>query len=133
MQAYMHLSVLLPFAVFIDVADVTRIVIETHGGALGLLPHRLDCAAALATGILSYTSAAQGEFCLAVDEGVMIKTGVDVQVSVRRAFAGPDLVQLRSAVEQQFKALDAEERKVRSVMAGLDAEFMRQMARYRHG
>ncbi|PLY39605.1 F0F1 ATP synthase subunit epsilon [Janthinobacterium sp. ROICE36] len=129
----MHLKVLLPFAVFIDTDDVTHIVVETRAGALGLLPRRLDCAAALAPGILSYTSASKGERCIAVDAGVMIKTGADVLVSVRRAFAGTDLRQLRVAIEQQFLALDAEERKMRSVMAGMEAGFMQQMARYQHG
>ena len=129
----MHLKVLLPFAVFVDADDVTRIVVETRDGALGLLPRRLDCAAALAPGILSYTSASKGELCIAVDQGVMIKTGAEVLVSVRRAFAGTDLGQLRAAIEQQFLALDAEERKVRSVMAGLEAGFVQQMARYKHG
>lgn len=129
----MHLKVLLPFAVFIDQADVTQVVIETREGALGLLPRRLDCAAALAPGILSYTSVSQGEVCIAVDQGMMIKTGADVLVSVRRAVAGADLGQLRAAVEQQFLALDADERKLRSVMAGLEAGFIHEMARYQHG
>ena len=33
---------------------MSRIVSETHEGAFGLLPHRLDCVAALTPGILVY-------------------------------------------------------------------------------
>ena len=84
----MHLKVLLPFEVFVDEAEVSRIVAETPAGSLGLLPHRLDCVAALAPGILVYQTAAEGRgLCLAVDEGVLVKTGADVCISVRRADA----------------------------------------------
>ena len=49
----MHLKVLLPFQVFADKSGVSRIVAETGEGSFGLLPHRLDCVAALTPGILT--------------------------------------------------------------------------------
>ncbi len=49
----MHLKVLLPFQVFAENTGVSRIVAETREGSFGLLPHRLDCVAALVPGILS--------------------------------------------------------------------------------
>jgi F-type H+-transporting ATPase subunit epsilon len=49
---YMSLKVLLPFRVFADKNDVRKIVAETREGSFGLLPHRLDCVAAIAPGIL---------------------------------------------------------------------------------
>ena len=49
----MNLKVLLPFQVFTDEDGVSRIVAETRTGSFGLLPHRLDCVAALAPGILT--------------------------------------------------------------------------------
>jgi len=50
-QTLMHLKVLLPFQIFAEKTDVSRIVAETREGSFGLLPHRLDCVAALAPGI----------------------------------------------------------------------------------
>ncbi len=91
----MHLKVLLPFGIFAEKTGVSRIVAETRDGSFGLLPHRLDCVAALAPGILIYEDDAEGEVCVAVDEGVLVKTGLDVLVSVRRALGGTDLGQLR--------------------------------------
>jgi len=41
--------------------------------------------AALAPGILIYETEVEGEVYVAVDEGVLVKTGPDVLVSVRRA------------------------------------------------
>ena len=58
-----------------------------------------------------------------MDEGVLVKTGADVLVSVRRALAGTDLGQLREAVEQEFLTLDEHEQSVRSVMAKLETAF----------
>ena len=45
--APMNLKVLLPFQIFADKTGVSRIVAETREGSFGLLPHRLDCVAAL--------------------------------------------------------------------------------------
>jgi F-type H+-transporting ATPase subunit epsilon len=95
LPALMKLKILLPFQVFAEKTGVSRIVAETLAGSFGLLPHRLDCVAALAPGILVYETEAEGEVCVAVDEGVLVKTGPDVLVSVRRAIDGADLRQLR--------------------------------------
>ena len=81
----MNLKILLPFQIFAEKTGVSRIVAETREGSFGLLPHRLDCVAALAPGILIYETEAEGEVFVAVDEGVLVKTGPDVLVSVRRA------------------------------------------------
>ena len=54
-------------------------------------------------------SAAHGEVCLAVDEGVLVKAGADVRVSARRAIGGADLGRLRDAVAREFVQQDAQE------------------------
>ena len=53
-QTRMHLKILLPFEVLAEKTRVTRIVAESREGSFGLWPHRLDCVAALAPGILIY-------------------------------------------------------------------------------
>jgi F-type H+-transporting ATPase subunit epsilon len=83
--AFMNLKVLLPFQIFAEKTGVVRIVAETHEGSFGLLPHRRDCVAALAPGILIYETKAEGEVYVAVDEGVLVKTGLDVLVSANCA------------------------------------------------
>lgn len=109
-----------------------RIVVETRQGSFGLLPQRQDCVTALAPGILVFETAAEGEVYLAVDEGVLVKTGPDVLVSVRRAMAGRDLGRLRESVEQEFLDLDEDERNARSVMAKLETGFLRRFANFKH-
>jgi F-type H+-transporting ATPase subunit epsilon len=128
----MKLKVLLPYRVFADKTEVSRIVAETGAGCFGILPRRLDCVAALVPGILTYETADEGEVFVAVDEGVLVKTGSDVVVSVGRALTGADLGQLRASVEKEFLTLTDQEQSVRAVMAKLEAGFLRRIARSRH-
>ncbi len=130
--ARMNLKILLPFKIFAEKTGVSRIVAETREGSFGLLPHRLDCVAALTPGILVFETEMEGEVYVAVDEGVLVKTGPDVLVSVRRALVGTDLGQLRDAVEQEFLTLDDHEQSVRSVMTKLETGFLRRFATFRH-
>jgi F-type H+-transporting ATPase subunit epsilon len=127
-----NLKILLPFQVFAEKTGVSRIVAETRAGSFGLLPHRLDCVAALTPGILIYETEAEGEVYVAVDQGVLVKTGPDVLVSVRRALGGTDLGHLRDAVAQEFLTLDEHEQSVRSVMAKLETGFLRRLATFQH-
>ena len=128
----MHLKVLLPFQIFADKTDVSSVVAETREGSFGLLPHRLDCVAALVPGILIYQTESEGEVLVAVDEGVLVKTGTDVLVSVRRAIGGTDIGQLHEAVNKEFLTLDEHEQSVRQVMAKLETGFLRRFATLHH-
>ncbi|WP_247596915.1 F0F1 ATP synthase subunit epsilon [Hydrogenophaga sp. PAMC20947] len=119
---------LLPSQVYADEPDVLRIVAETSAGSMGVLPHRLDCVAALVPGILTYESAAGGEVFVALDQGVLVKAGAEVRVSARRAIGGTNLARLREAIAQEFAQIDAQEQALRSVMAQLDGGFMRRFA-----
>jgi F-type H+-transporting ATPase subunit epsilon len=111
---------------------VKRIVAHTLQGFLGLLPHRLDCAAALAPGILTYETEAEGEVYLAVDQGVLVKTGMDILVSARNAIGGTDLEQLHEAVKREFLKVDAQEMDVRSVLAKLESGFIHRFMKLQH-
>jgi F-type H+-transporting ATPase subunit epsilon len=130
--ARMNLKILLPSIIFAEKTGVLRIVVGTRGGSFGLLPHRLDCVAALAPGILIFETEAEGEVCMAVDEGVLVKIGADVLVSVRTAIGGMDLDKLHETVEQEFLNLDEQEKSVRSVLAKLESGFIRRFAAFHH-
>ena len=128
----MNLKILLPFQIFAEKTGVSRIVAETREGSFGLLPHRLDCVVALAPGILTYETTSDGEVFVAVDEGVLVKTGTDVLVSVRRALVGRELGQLREAVEREFLTLDEREQSMRSMLAKMEGDLIRRMASLHH-
>lgn len=128
----MNLTILLPFMIFAKLDNVSRIIAETLDGSFGLLPHRLDCAAALVPGILSYTTNADDTTYLAVDEGALIKSGDCVFVSVRRAIAGTNLNDLHEAVVRDYFTLNSQEREMRSVVAKIESGFIGRLAKLRH-
>ena len=128
----MRLEVLLPARVFLELADVARIVAETAGGSYGLLPRRRDCAAALVPGLLMYAGSDGLEHWLAVGEGVLIKTGDEVVVAVRAAVVGSDLAAMRAQVLREAQAQRNEEREMRDVTDKLEAAFLRRMGGLRH-
>ncbi len=121
----MGLKVLLPFKVFAEVKNVKRIVAETSEGSFGFLPQRLDCVAALTPGIFMYEVEGEGEKYLAVNEGVLVKVGLNVWVSVRTAIGDAPLGKLKELVETEMKQQDEEQVNMRSVMAHLESGFIR--------
>ena len=127
----MNLKILLPFQVFAQKQDILSIVAQTPRGSFGFLPQRQDCVAALSPGILTFTTAA-GETHVAVDEGVLVKTGNDVLVSVRNAIGGVDLGQLHVTVENEFLKLDEQQKSVRAVLAKLESGFIARFVKYNH-
>lgn len=129
----MKLDILLPSHRLLHRTEVLRIVAETVSGSFGLLPRRRDCVAALAPGILSFETAADGERFVAIDGGVLIKVGTDVEVSVRRAMLGTDLSLLRAAVEREFRAEDELARSLRAAMDKLEIGFLTRLGALRHG
>ncbi|MDA3874643.1 MAG: F0F1 ATP synthase subunit epsilon [Kiritimatiellae bacterium] len=132
-KSLMNLKILLPFGVFTTEIGVSRIVADTNGGSLGILPHRMDCVASLTPGIFVYEIGENGEAYIAVDDGILIKTGLDVLVSVRNAIGGLDLNDLQEAVEKEFMVLNEREQNVRSVMTKMESAFIRRIAAFSHG
>jgi len=128
----MDLEILVPFRVFARKDLVSRIVAETPKGFYGFLPNRLDCVAPLVPGILMYATPEEGETYIAVDQGILVKTGPKVVISVRHAIGGFELGQLQEAVEHDFLNLDERERTLRSSLAKLESSFIRRYAEFHH-
>ena len=128
----MRLRILLPYKVFDEREHVTRLVADTREGSMGLLPHRLDVAATLTPGILTFEVQGEGEVYTAVSGGLLLKCGSEVTVCVRHAVRGVDLARLRETVEHELGQADEQERTVRSVLARLESGFIRRFVQFRH-
>jgi F-type H+-transporting ATPase subunit epsilon len=112
-------------------------VVETDQGSFGLLPQRLDCVAAIVPGILLYQILSEEghqeqEVYIAVDAGVLVKTGSAVSISVRHATAGIDLNQLHDTVEQEFLQQSNQDKQVHSVYQKMESDFMRRLTAFHH-
>jgi len=129
----MNLKILLPFRVFAEVSNVIRIVAETSAGSYGFLPQRLDCVAAIMPGIFTYETETHGIQYVAVDEGIFVKAGQQVMVSVRNAIGGADLSKLRESIEKEFLTRDENEKNVRAVMAKMESGLMYNLEKFKKG
>ena len=125
----MQLRIIVPSGVFASIANVERIVVMTQTGSFGLLPHRMDCAAVVPPGLFAYSTSATDEVHLAVDAGMLIKTGADVVLCVRRAIAGADLGRLRQAVQQELKQLSDQESSNLKTLAHLESGLVREFVK----
>lgn len=120
----MKLKVLIPTEVVVE-EETGKINAEAQNGAFCLKPRHVDYGAALVPGILSFENKHGQEVFLAVDEGILVKCGDDVLVSARNAVRGGELGDLQRIVEEEFSALDEKEKKEHSVMAKIEAGFVR--------
>jgi F-type H+-transporting ATPase subunit epsilon len=100
-------------------------------GSLGLLPKRLDCAAVLVPGILIYEACSVVTY-VALDEGVLVKAGADVRISVRSAVGGSNLQELKETVQRSFAVTDQRQRDVRLALSKMEAGIVGQLSRWRH-
>lgn len=127
-----NLKIILPYKIFADVKEVKRVILETADGYIGILPLRLDCTSKLVPGLLTYESKNGEEIFVAVDEGVIVKAGSDVLISVRNAIGGVDLGKLRNTIEEKFKKLTESEKSTRISLAKLESAFARKFMEFRH-
>ncbi len=122
----MKLKLVVPGGILIE-REVEKVTAEAENGSFCLLPRHIDFVAALVPGLLSFETA-EGEEFVAVDEGILVKCGVEVVVSTRNAVVGAALGELKEAVEQQFLNLDEREKQARSVLAKLEANLVGKFA-----
>jgi F-type H+-transporting ATPase subunit epsilon len=125
----MRLRVFLPERILID-QEVTKVVAEAENGSFGILPKHIDLVAALTSGIFSFESNGEEEF-LAIDEGILVKCASEIMVSTRKAVRSRNLGELKQTLVHEFQTLDDQERKTRSILAKLEADFTKRFEKMR--
>ncbi|MBD3236341.1 MAG: F0F1 ATP synthase subunit epsilon [Candidatus Eisenbacteria bacterium] len=120
----MRMRILTPTRVIAD-RKVKKICGEAPEGAYCLLPRHVDLVAVQVPGLLSYAPRDGAPQWVAVDEGVLVKRGDEVWISVRDATPGTDLEALQEVVEEHFAKLNRREREARAAAARLEADFVR--------
>lgn len=125
----MTLKILLPERVVLE-ETADKVVAESPRGSFGLLPRHVDYVAPLVPGILSFTHEEEESF-VAVDEGVLVKCGEEVLVSVRDAVIGPDLESLEGTVRGRFDERREQEKAMHTALAKLESEVVRRFTELR--
>lgn len=120
----MQLQILLPTDVLVD-TPTAKVVAEAENGSFCLLPRHVNFVTSLAPGILTYTDSEREDHFVGVANGVLVKTGNDVLVSVEYGVKGSNLGELRDNVRRYFETVDEREYQAVSAVARLEADFVR--------
>jgi F-type H+-transporting ATPase subunit epsilon len=120
----MNLNIQTPAESFIFL-NVIKIIAEGEKGYFCLLPHHIDFVASIKAGILRFDEPDVEPAYFAVDEGILVKKGDEVYVSVRNAFTGTNLTSLRELVEESYENIEEDEKKTRSIIAKLESDMTR--------
>lgn len=101
---------------------------EAGDGARGILPRHTDLVTTLSPGILIVTpeDGRGSETLFAVDRGLVVKQGETLYVATRRGVKGENLSSLQETVENDYRNLDEQEKRSRSALRVLEADFLRQ-------
>ena len=75
---------------------------RNSAGSFGIAAPSAGLRGGAGPGIFTFEAKQGGTIYVAVDEGVLVKAGAEVLVSVRHAIGGTDLSQLHEAVKQSF-------------------------------
>lgn len=118
----MRLRINIPSRVFLE-TEADKVSARSPAGGFTLLPRHIDLATVIAPGILSYAQGGREHFA-AVAEGILVKLGDEVLVSVRAAASG-ELGELREAVRRMVEDVDEHEQAARSAVTRLEASFVR--------
>ena len=122
----MILRILRPERVVLD-EPTDKIVAEGANGFFGLLPRHIDIVVPLVPGILAFVKD-EAETFVAVDEGVLVKCGGEVLVSVRDAVVGPDLDSLTATLRERFDVRRQQEKVLHAALAKLETEVVRRFS-----
>lgn len=123
-----NLKIFQPSEVFMD-KTVLKVVAEGLEGSFCILPRHIDLATALIPGILSYETDTGKEAFVALNGGILVKQGAQISIATRMAIEG-ELGDLKNAVEKMMTDVDEMERKARSALARLEADFVRRIVEF---
>lgn len=125
----MRVRVLLPERLLLQM-DADRVIAESLEGSFCLEPRHVDIAAPLVPGIVSLVRD-DDERLLATAEGVLVKLGQEVLISVRDAVTDAPLGRMRAAIEQRTRDRRTREEAVRLAAERLETALVRRFAELR--
>jgi F-type H+-transporting ATPase subunit epsilon len=105
--------------------DIDKVRAEGETGWFTLLQNHIDCTSSLVPGIIELVRASGGPVYAGIDEAVLVKEGETVMIAAGKAVTADNFEDLVETVEQQFKAVDERDRKLRSVLTKLETELSR--------
>jgi F-type H+-transporting ATPase subunit epsilon len=102
-----------------------RLFATAVNGAFGMLPNHTDFVTALVPSVLILADETGEELFFGIDEGLLVKTGHQVDIAIRRGVQGDSLDTLNDTIQTAFVEVDEEERVARSALSRLEANIVR--------
>lgn len=121
-QNILELKVMEPEKILVKKA-VTKVIAEGLNGSFCIKPNHIDFVSALKPGILEYYTDENEEF-IALDEGILVKCGQDILVSVLNGIPGTDLSILEQTVREQFHKTEAMNKATDIALKGMEADLL---------
>ena len=118
----LQLKVMEPEKILVK-SSVNKVIAEGLNGSFCIKPRHIDFVSALKPGILEYYTDESEQF-IAVNEGILVKCGQDVLVSVLSGIPGTDLSKLEETVREQFQKSEAINKATGIALKGMEADLL---------
>jgi len=126
----MRVRVLVPDRTLLE-QEADRVVVESAAGSFCLKPRHVDYAAALVDGVVLVGRGGDERF-LGTGEGVLVKVGDEVLISVRDAVTDAPLGRLREAVEARRHERSGRVDAMRQAAERLESMLVQRFAELEH-
>ena len=105
--------------------NIRKITIETLDGYHTLLPRHVDFVSALTAGIITFLPQNDSEKYAACHQGIVVKKGDKITLSVQNAVLGETLSELQELIKTEFKQNEEQRKQLNTAMARLELGLMR--------
>jgi F-type H+-transporting ATPase subunit epsilon len=102
----MKLTIVLPDRIMAE-KEVQAVTAQTQHESVELLQRHMDIVLTLSCGLLEYCDEGGMRWYVAHDDGVLVKDGREVLVSIGRAVQDPDRSRVTEALQEYLTAVDA--------------------------
>ena len=112
---------------------LTLVDVESEEGRLSLLPHHVDCAAALSPGLVRIRDEQGEEHYVGADGGTLVKIGDRVLITTPRAVVGRALGEIHSELEARRRRRARHRLEAQKALARLEVELARSVFQREEG
>ncbi|MBP5215081.1 MAG: hypothetical protein J6039_00790 [Alphaproteobacteria bacterium] len=120
----MKLTVFTPIGKVLQ-EEVQKVRIPTLEGYYTLLPKHIDFASAMKVDIVSMLTKDNLQKFVACHNGVAVKKGDEVTITVQNAVVGESLDELEKVIDSDFKKTDEQRKELNIAMARLELGIIR--------
>ena len=105
--------------------EISKITLDFINGGHTFLPKHIDFASVLKPSIAVYIDSSGNKKYIACHQGIAVKKGKCITLSVRQAVLGDTPDELKNTILQEFKKADEQRKELNTAMARLELGMLR--------